>query len=144
MSLKSLTPEHLAKIQAGRAKWQAKKVEERKALRALIPEKKPLEGTIYEMAENQNKEAEVDVVDRIPKTVINSRERVIHKVNKKLDKLIDAQVDLATGLYYVTTDGKHVYTKPPNGSTGEYLLNQLIGKPKENIEIKNTNLNLDL
>lgn len=80
-----------------------------------------------------------------PTTInLSPKEKTQNRVNKKLDKILDAQIDLATGVHYVTADGKRIYRKVPDGSTGQYLLNQLIGKPKESIEIKSTNLNLDV
>lgn len=130
-----MTEEHKAKVKAGRDAYWAKKrespnVDEAIAKSIFAPAKSPLK-TPKAPAKNQD-------------SMSASRERAIYKVNRKLDKIIDAQIDAATGLYYITEDGKHVYTKKPDTGVGEYLLNQVIGKPKENIEVKSVNLNVDI
>jgi hypothetical protein len=69
-------------------------------------------------------------------TSANAREQVIKKIYKHKDALLQAQIELGKGLWYEDTEkGCIVYQKKPNAAVGEYLLNQLIGKPKENVEI---------
>lgn len=64
-----------------------------------------------------------------------ARDHILRKIFAKKDKLIDAQIDAATGLYTII-DGKRQYQKAPDRAVGEYLLNQLIGRPTESLEIK--------
>lgn len=73
-----------------------------------------------------------------------ARENVVAEINQNRKDILKAQIEAAKGLYYLNSDGKTIYTKPPNIPAGEYLLNQLIGKPKESLEIKSTNLNVDI
>lgn len=63
-----------------------------------------------------------------------AREQVLNKINKHKDKILLAQIEAAKGMYYLEADGKVVYHKKPDTGMGEYLLNQLIGRPKENVE----------
>ncbi len=77
-------------------------------------------------------------------TVAVAREEIVEEINRNKKELLKAQIESAKGLHYINAEGKVVYTKVPNTAAGEYLLNQLIGKPKESIEIKSTNLNVDL
>lgn len=86
----------------------------------------------------------IKVVKRsVTKTVATSREQSIKTIYKHKDKILEAQIAGAVGFYYESADGKHVYQRKPDLGTGEYLLNQLIGKPKESIEIKSVNLRVD-
>lgn len=129
-----MTDEHKAKIRAGRVAYLAKK--------KLLASGQP----VWDAAGNQIEAESSMLVDLKPaKNIIeNARENVVKKIFKKHDKILEAQIDAASGLYYLTNDGKHVYTQRPDKAAGEYLLNQLIGKPKESIEIKSINLNVDL
>jgi hypothetical protein len=114
---------------------------ERHAREALLnpPKIYPLEGTIYAPATFVTPEI---ARQNIP---VHARDHIVDRIFKKKDKLIDAQIDAATGLYYVTQKGDHVYQKLPNTNTGEYLLNQLIGKPKESIDVQTEiRLNVDI
>ena len=146
MSIKQMTPEHKAKITAARnAYWARYKAEKaaREAEELANPkpkvEKPFAAGSIFEPAKNQPATTDDEAVD-----VGQARHHIIKQINQKRKKLIEAQIDVATGLYYVANDGKHVYTQKPNAAVGEYLLNQLIGKPKESIEVKSVRLNIDL
>jgi hypothetical protein len=137
MPIKAMTEEHKAKLSAARNAYWAKRkaapeVHENIAKSIFAPAKDPKlvnQGGTPKFGKD---------------TMSSSREKAVYKVNRKLDKILDAQIDAATGLYYVTDDGKHVYTKKPDTGVGEYLLNQVIGKPKENIEVKSVNLNVDI
>lgn len=128
-------------MKEGREKYWA----DRRALLALTkPAKQTLVGTIFEPDTGETKEViEIRKFGRpAPK---EARESVIERIYKKKDKLIDAQIDAATGLCYTTPDGTHVYTQKPNTATGEFLLNQLIGKPKETMDVKTEiRLNVDI
>lgn len=127
-----MTEEHKEKMRVGNKAYFAK----RRAAKALLPQPEsiyaPSKNPILQSPEEKN----VDLS--------SARHKVNKKVFSKLFKLIDSQLDIAIGYFYETADGKHIYQKQPNGATGEYLLNQLIGKPKESIEIKTKNLNLDV
>ncbi len=139
-----MTPEHKEKLRVARVAYIERRRAEKAALKTIVDENNPAElsphiaNSFNGPAKNQSPEI------KETKSTISAREKTQMRVNKKLDKLVDAQIDAATGMYYVTADGKHVYKKIPDTSTGQYLLNQLIGKPKESIEVKTTNLNLDL
>ncbi len=142
----SLAPEHKSKMFAARDAYWAKRKAEKAA--KILEEGAPIEPSAL-IANSDNGPAKIQPITPLgrPATVasnLSPRERTQLRVNKKLEKLLDAQIDLATGLYYVTADGKHVYRKNPDGARGEYLLNQLIGKPKESIEVKTVTLKLDL
>lgn len=67
---------------------------------------------------------------------VSHRDYTVNKIALRRQQLVDSQLDIAIGYSYITEKGDKVYTKAPNASTGEYLLNQLIGKPKESIEVK--------
>jgi len=119
-----LTPEHIAKMKAGRLAYMEKK----RAEKGLppVPENTSLKGAI------------------IDKTPLIPREEVIKQINKNKKEILQAQIEGAKGMFY-SEDGKIVYTKNPNLSAGEYLLNQLIGKPVESLEVKQvTKLIMDI
>lgn len=122
-----ISPEHKAKMQAARARYWA----ERKAFPPKNQELK--EGQIVVAGKGENT---VQVLKQLPTNRYTHRDYVTATIANKRKKLIEAQLDVAIGYSYVNEDGKKIYTKPPNASTGEYLLNQLIGKPKESIEVK--------
>ena len=63
-----------------------------------------------------------------------ARDRIIFQINKNKDKILKAQIEAAKGMH-VMKEGQIIYTKIPDTKMGEYLLNQLIGKPKESLEI---------
>lgn len=76
---------------------------------------------------------------------LESKKFVVKRIYKKKDRITDALIDAATGLYYHDPDKGHVYQKKPDTNVGEYLINQLIGKPKESVEITDDRqLNVDL
>ena len=125
MGIKFQSEELKEKLRIGRAKYWA----ERKA----FPPK--------------TKDGEVTVVKAkaLPIERYSHRDFVVTAIAAKKRKLIEAQLDVAIGYNYVDEKGKKIYTKQPNASTGEYLLNQLIGKPKESIEVKEEiRLNVDI
>ena len=121
---KMLSPEHLAKMKAGRLAF----LEKKRAAKGLEPisENSPLKGAI---------------VEKIPEL---PREEVVKQINKHKKEILHAQIEGAKGLSF-TQDGKTIYTKAPNYASGEYLLNQLIGKPTESLEIKQiTKIQVDI
>lgn len=61
------------------------------------------------------------------------REYVINRIKAELEPILTAQIEAAKGLCVLNNKGK-VYTKEPDLKTGEYLLNQLIGKATQTIE----------
>ena len=63
-----------------------------------------------------------------------AREYLITSIVKKLAPIVDAQIDSATGISYVGKQGR-IYTEPPNTKVGEYLLNQVAGKPAGSVEV---------
>lgn len=66
------------------------------------------------------------------------RKRLILSVNKEYTPIVQGQIQLAKGLFYEdkTKEGTRiVYREKPDGRAAEYLLNQSIGKPRENMEI---------
>ena len=63
-----------------------------------------------------------------------AREYLIASIVKKLAPIVDAQIDSATGISYVGKQGR-IYTESPNTKVGEYLLNQVAGKPTANIDV---------
>jgi hypothetical protein len=141
-----LGAEHKLKMHKARDAYWAKRKAEKAALAAALDEAKANEPSDL-LANSDNGPAQIQPLPPGGRPVtkhLSAREKTQLRVDKKLDKLLDAQIDAATGLYYVTKDGKHVYKKAPETSTGQYLLNQLIGKPKESIEVKSVTLKLDL
>ncbi len=62
------------------------------------------------------------------------REAVLRKIGRHKDAILQAQIEDAKGLFYYNAEKDIVFTKKPNTAIGEYLLNQLIGKPKESID----------
>ncbi len=74
-----------------------------------------------------------------------ARELVVREISRNRVEILKAQIELAKGLNYVNKEGELVYTKLPVPGTGEYLLNQLIGKPTESMEIKQiTKIQVDI
>jgi len=63
-----------------------------------------------------------------------AREYLITSIVEHLAPIVSAQIESAKGLSYVGKRGK-IYTKLPDTRVGEYLLNQVVGKAKENIEL---------
>lgn len=67
-----------------------------------------------------------------------ARAYVIERITKELDPILTAQIEAAKGMYVEEVDEKgegiRVFRKEPNLKTGEFLLNQNIGRSKETIE----------
>ena len=75
----------------------------------------------------------------------DNREHIIRKIAKHKDAILQAQIESAKGLWFFDDKKNMVYTKKPDTSIGEYLLNQLIGKPKESMELSGeVQLKIDL
>jgi len=73
------------------------------------------------------------------------RSHIVKRISKAKDEIIKAQIAAAIGMHYFDAEKGIVFTQKPNVGTGEYLLNQLIGKPKESMEITDERqLNVDL
>ena len=68
------------------------------------------------------------------------RARMIEKIAKDFDPIIDAQIESAKGLWY-EDEGKKVYRMKPDTQTGQYLLNQSAGKAKDTVDL-NTKVNV--
>ncbi len=65
-----------------------------------------------------------------------AREFLILEIRKHLAPIVAAQIDSAVGMSYVGEKGR-IYTKLPNARVGEYLLNQIVGKPNMSVELVN-------
>jgi len=129
-----ISPEHKAKLQAGREAFLIKRRAE-KALALALEKEKKVELTFEERSALAVEENKLE----------NSRNHVLKVIHKNKKQILDAQIEAAKGLSYVGGDGATVYKKIPDTKTGEYLLNQLIGKPVESLEVKQvTKLIMDI
>src|SRR3989344_833216 len=63
-----------------------------------------------------------------------AREYLITSITKSLAPIVGAQIDSATGISHVAKNGK-IYAQLPNTRVGEYLLNQVAGKPAGSVEV---------
>lgn len=63
-----------------------------------------------------------------------AREYLTTSIVEQLAPIVSAQIDSAKGLSYIGKQGK-IYTKLPDTKVGEYLLNQVAGKPTGNVEL---------
>lgn len=82
------------------------------------------------------------------------RAKLAKHVDDNWDKIIMALTDLATGLWYedLVLDKAtqepikvRVYKQKPDGPTAQYLANQVIGKPKESMNVEGkVNLIMDV
>lgn len=57
-----------------------------------------------------------------------ARQYLITEIVKNLAPIVQAQIDSAVGISYERKKG-HIYIQLPNTKVGEYLLNQVAGKP---------------
>lgn len=78
----------------------------------------------------------------------NMRKFVIDEISKKMSPILQAQIDAAIGISVSVKDkvtGKIVktYLKAPDTTVGQYLLNQVIGKPKETLDLNTPNVPVD-
>ncbi len=66
-----------------------------------------------------------------------SRKYVARRIEEELEPILSGQIEMAKGIY-TNTDGNNtkVYKKLPDSKVAEYLLNQLIGRPRDFSEIK--------
>lgn len=100
-----------------------------------------------DLAIQENKPTVLEAEPDLPQIM---RQRLTSVVGKDFEDIVTAQADLAKGLWvreYVKdklgnmiTDeyGKpkvRVYQQKPDKDSGQYLLNQVIGKPKENMVV---------
>ena len=67
-----------------------------------------------------------------------AREYLITSIVENLAPIVSAQIDSAKGVFYIGKKGK-IYTKLPDTKVGEYLLNQVAGKPTGNVELSMNN-----
>ena len=68
-----------------------------------------------------------------------AREYMIQRIAEKLEPIMDAQIESATGLWYEVKDRygkKRIYQREPDTRVGEYLLNQGAGKPVETVKVE--------
>jgi len=71
-------------------------------------------------------------------TAENARAFMLKEIAKDLEPIMAAQKEAAKGLWYekLTDSGKlKIYQRDPELRTGEYLLNQLVGRPREVIQL---------
>ncbi len=105
------------------------------------------ELTIQQVDPSRLRPAEVEVLpakDEAPIDVPNAmRSKLVSVVDEHMEDIVEGQVNLARGLWIKewVKDGKgkileaKVYQKAPDKDAGQYLLNQVIGKPKENMVV---------
>lgn len=128
-----LSEEHKQKMRVARADYWVKRRAEKaaEALASMGPDAKP-EVVIEGITTKPIRPPKLT----IEQSIDNSRGVVLEKIYKHKDEIIKAQIEAAKGFYFLSADGKTVYQKKPDLGAGEYLMNQLIGKPKEQIEMK--------
>lgn len=108
--------------------------------------------------------AEVEVLPALPEEPVDIpytlRSKLTAVVEEHMEDIVEGQVELARGLWfkeYVKDKNGNfisdeygkpkikVYQKAPDKDAGQYLLNQVIGKPKENMVVAGkVNFILDL
>jgi hypothetical protein len=67
-----------------------------------------------------------------------ARKYMISRITEELEPILTGQIELAKGLYHETTDDegkRRVYHQPPDSRVAAYLLNQLVGRPKETLDM---------
>ena len=98
-------------------------------------------GTSDKGVKNKNFMALFDKKIGIPEEFRGS---AMTKIQENWDDLLDAQIRLAKGIFYVekkkNKDGEFVderiYELKPDKEAGQYLMNQGMGKPKESMNIE--------
>lgn len=65
-----------------------------------------------------------------------ARQFLIEKIWENMTPIVNAQTDLAKGIFVERANGR-VYQKEPDARVGEYLLNQISGRPTESIQLAN-------
>ena len=69
-----------------------------------------------------------------------ARSYTVKRIAEELEPILSAQIELAKGAYYEEIDGtegvRRVYKSLPDSRVAAFLINQLIGRPKETAEIK--------
>lgn len=63
-----------------------------------------------------------------------ARAHMAKRIADELDPILDAQIESAKGLHYETKD-KKVFTREPDVAAGKYLVDQLVGKAKESVDV---------
>lgn len=74
---------------------------------------------------------------------VESRDALEMRVRENWNEILEAQIQAAKGINYETKiqgpDGETnviVYSKAPDLRVGQYLIDQVVGKPKERMDIK--------
>jgi len=96
------------------------------------------------MAKKVSEKAAMDLVPS-SKGIITERQRQQHELTGKLwnnaDKIFEALMDVALGHYcYMKVEiaggtVEKVYLEPPDGPRLQYVMDRLLGKPKETVEL---------
>jgi len=72
-------------------------------------------------------------------TTQETRKKIVEMISERTGELMSAKLALALGHTKAITnqsgDITQVYTVSPDGNAIQYLLNQVIGKPKETIQV---------
>ena len=71
--------------------------------------------------------------------IVEARKFLVEEIKKDLEPIVLAQKEAAKGLWYEeisNTGKKRVYQREPDLKTGEFLINQVAGKPKETLEME--------
>jgi len=70
----------------------------------------------------------------------NAMKHLKNKILSNWTELFEAQLLLATGVKVQKTigDKEVVFTKPPDAMAGQYLMNTVVGKPKETHNVNST------
>ena len=67
-----------------------------------------------------------------------TRKKIVQMISERTEELMSAKLALALGYTKAITneagDIRQVYTVSPDGNAIQYLLNQVIGKPRETIQ----------
>lgn len=69
------------------------------------------------------------------------RKYVVERIAAEIGPIMDAQIALAKGAL-MSINGKNAFIEKPDVGAGKYLIDQGIGKAKEQVEVKHTGLTL--
>ncbi len=67
-----------------------------------------------------------------------ARNYAVKRISEELEPILTAQIEMAKGVHYEIEDEsgvKVIYRELPNAQVAAYLLNQLIGRPKETMDM---------
>lgn len=68
-----------------------------------------------------------------------ARKYLVQRVADELESILVGQFELAKGIYHEVKNGEdvtRVYQRLPDFKVAEYLINQVIGRPRESTELK--------